>query len=190
VIARFGRSRRQCRERRYWVLISILEGAAAGADAGVQRAGPAPRHGCGPPRRSATAASDALCCGAHARSLATASKYRRRKSMTKRVSTRSYSPQPRRRRTAPGSNRSSAPDRCDGSRRPSHGKLTKNWHRAGIRNRSFSGRPGSPLEQVEVAPAETVVRPLLVQHHVQALEHGLPPGVRRPAQAGRHWRGR
>src|SRR5215472_16736801 len=48
---------------------------------------------------------------------------------------------------------------------------------------------GAP-EQIEVAHAETVVRPLLVQHHVHALEHRLPPGVRRPAPARRHWRGR
>jgi hypothetical protein len=49
--------------------------------------------------------------------------------------------------------------------------------------------PGSPPEQIEVAPAETAVRPLLVQHHVQALEHRLPPGVRRPegAQLERIW---
>src|SRR5712691_2345571 len=42
---------------------------------------------------------------------------------------------------------------------------------------------GAP-EQIEVAHAETVVRPLLVQHHVHALEHRLPPGVRRPAGTG------
>ena len=53
------------------------------------------------------------------------------------------------------------------------------------------GDPGSGApEQIEVAYAETVVRPLLVQHHVHALEHRLPPGVRRPAPARGHWRGR
>jgi hypothetical protein len=33
------------------------------------------------------------------------------------------------------------------------------------------GMPGSLLEQVEVTHAETVVRPLLIQHDVHAFEH-------------------
>jgi hypothetical protein len=37
--------------------------------------------------------------------------------------------------------------------------------------RSIAGMPESPPEQIEVAHAETVVRPLLIQHHVHALEH-------------------
>ena len=45
---------------------------------------------------------------------------------------------------------------------------------------------GAP-EQIEVAHAEAVVRPLLAQHHVHALEHRFPPaygGHPRPAGTG------
>jgi len=34
------------------------------------------------------------------------------------------------------------------------------------------------------------MRPLLAQHHMDALQHRLSPGIRRPARARRHWRGR
>ena len=48
----------------------------------------------------------------------------------------------------------------------------------------------SAAEQIEVADAETVVRPFLVQDHVQAFEHRFALRVRRPARAGRDWRRR
>src|SRR6266536_4813875 len=102
--------------------------------------------------------------------------------------------------------RGSAPDRCNGNGHPAKDGSKRIFTGGGyclpparecpapwivriwplLRHSIWRGAP----EQIEVAHAETVVRPLLVQHHVHALEHRLPPGVRRPAPARRHWRGR
>src|SRR6266566_9581818 len=102
--------------------------------------------------------------------------------------------------------RGPAPDRCNGNGHPAKDGSKRIFTARGyclpparecpapcivriwplLRHSIWRGAP----EQIEVAHAETVVRPLLVQHHVHALEHRLAPGVRRPASARWHWRGR
>src|SRR5712691_6386461 len=93
--------------------------------------------------------------------------------------------------------RGSAPDRCNGNGHPAKDGSKRIFTGGGyclpparecpapcivriwplLRHSIWRGAP----EQIEVAHAEAVVRPLLVQHHMHALEHRLAPGVRRPA---------